>query len=273
LGGRVDVKPTSCPNPIKFGDIGDVCVAVVGGIDGFDVSTVYTPEMEEDKWKAIWMTVPEPEKVPPKECLWPYKETGIKDVVTPHTNPNPQDCYDCTTEGADGFPDWPFHFKSMEMWNYLDACYETMLDRECKLVEFHWFVDEEPDGEPDYVMSSYEWLWVQIPGAERDKPGDENPPPQVGATRTGDANGFALYQNTPNPFRRRTAISFSIPVSTRTTLTLHDAVGRTVATLVDEQLPAGTHSVEWNAGLPSGVYFCRLVAGGEIAGTRMVVAR
>jgi hypothetical protein len=45
-------------------------------------------------------------------------------------------------------------------------------------------------------------------------------------------------------------------------LKVFDALGREVSNLVIEELPAGTYTRQWNAAtLPSGVYFCRLVAG------------
>ena len=52
-------------------------------------------------------------------------------------------------------------------------------------------------------------------------------------------------------------------------LTIHDVQGRTVRRLVSSNLPAGEHAVSWNGAdesggsVPSGVYFCRLHAGGR----------
>jgi hypothetical protein len=120
-------------------------------------------------------------------------------------------------------------------------------------------------------MTGVDCFRVKVPDVNEKQGGGSDP--TLGATRVGAANGFSLYQNTPNPFRSRTTVSFSIPSTTHTSLTVYDASGRTVATLVDGEVSAGTHAVEWNATVPSGVYFCRLVASGETAGTRMVVAR
>lgn len=45
-------------------------------------------------------------------------------------------------------------------------------------------------------------------------------------------------------------------------LKVYDLLGRKVATLVNEQKPAGTYTLQWNAAnMPSGVYFYRLQAG------------
>ena len=72
---------------------------------------------------------------------------------------------------------------------------------------------------------------------------------------------FALYGNYPNPFNPATTFRFDLPQSAYVTLTVYDAVGRAVATVVSEQLTAGSFRYTWEAGnLPSGVYFYRLDA-------------
>ncbi len=78
--------------------------------------------------------------------------------------------------------------------------------------------------------------------------------------------GFRLYPNYPNPFNPTSTIRYALPEAARVTLAIYDVMGREVARLVDGNLEAGTHSVEWNgqdrAGrvLPSGVYIVRLLA-------------
>jgi hypothetical protein len=72
---------------------------------------------------------------------------------------------------------------------------------------------------------------------------------------------FALEQNYPNPFNPKTVISYQLPVTSKASLKVYDLLGREVAILVDEFKQAGSYSVRWNAqGMPSGVYFYRLVA-------------
>jgi hypothetical protein len=71
-----------------------------------------------------------------------------------------------------------------------------------------------------------------------------------------------LDQNYPNPFNPSTRISFSLPSRSFVTLKIFDVMGREVATLASEEMPAGISSRQWNAsGMPSGVYFYRLQAG------------
>ena len=73
---------------------------------------------------------------------------------------------------------------------------------------------------------------------------------------------YALYQNFPNPFNPSTVIRYQMPVNSRATLKVYDVLGREIATLVDGEQSAGTHSVTFNAaGISSGTYFYRFQAG------------
>jgi parallel beta-helix repeat protein len=71
-----------------------------------------------------------------------------------------------------------------------------------------------------------------------------------------------LHQNYPNPFNPSTTIKFQIPNSGFVTLKIYDLTGRDVATLINEQKPAGSYELTFEAGrLASGMYFYRLEAG------------
>ena len=78
---------------------------------------------------------------------------------------------------------------------------------------------------------------------------------------------YALAQNTPNPFNPTTTISFTLAASQRVQLSVFDAQGRLVTTLVNETRAPGAHNIEWNGtdaagrAVGSGVYFYRLNAG------------
>ena len=83
-----------------------------------------------------------------------------------------------------------------------------------------------------------------------------------------------LGQNRPNPFSAATTIEFELATASGVTLEIFDTLGRRVATLVDRELAAGAHSVDWNAGsLSSGVYVYTLRAGTSVESRRMVVTR
>jgi parallel beta-helix repeat protein len=73
---------------------------------------------------------------------------------------------------------------------------------------------------------------------------------------------FTLFQNYPNPFNPSTVISFQILVNTHVTLKIYDALGREVATVINEMKKGGIHTAEFNAEkFASGIYFYRLQAG------------
>jgi len=75
----------------------------------------------------------------------------------------------------------------------------------------------------------------------------------------------------PNPFNGTTRIEFTLPSTQRVALRLYNVLGREVAVLMDEIRTAGRHEMTFDAsGLPSGVYLCRLEAGGK-AETRKIV--
>jgi len=79
---------------------------------------------------------------------------------------------------------------------------------------------------------------------------------------TGIPAEYALNQNYPNPFNPSTEISFSLPAAEKVSLRIFNVSGQEVATLVNGKLSAGIHKMKWNAeGMPSGVYFYRLVTG------------
>lgn len=71
-----------------------------------------------------------------------------------------------------------------------------------------------------------------------------------------------LKQNYPNPFNAQTILSYSLPEQTHVRLTVYDLLGRQVSLLIDQNQPAGTHRISWDASaLPSGLYIYHLEAG------------
>ncbi|HLB00464.1 MAG TPA: hypothetical protein VJO14_03675, partial [Bacteroidota bacterium] len=81
---------------------------------------------------------------------------------------------------------------------------------------------------------------------------------------------YALDQNYPNPFNPSTTISFGLPAAGDVRLEIFNTLGQRVATVVNEELPAGTYHRVWetSAGhdLPGGVYHALLTVragGGE----------
>ena len=75
---------------------------------------------------------------------------------------------------------------------------------------------------------------------------------------------FVLHQNYPNPFNPTTTILYTIPHASNVQVIIYDILGNAVKTLVNKNMAAGTHTVQWNgtndAGeqVSSGVYLYRL---------------
>ncbi|HMQ98913.1 MAG TPA: T9SS type A sorting domain-containing protein [Ignavibacteria bacterium] len=74
---------------------------------------------------------------------------------------------------------------------------------------------------------------------------------------------FSLKQNYPNPFNPVTNIKFSIPRSSFVKITVFDITGKEIAKIVNENMNAGTYTVDFNASnLATGVYLYRIDAEG-----------
>ncbi|KUG25938.1 hypothetical protein ASZ90_004229 [hydrocarbon metagenome] len=92
---------------------------------------------------------------------------------------------------------------------------------------------------------------------------------------------FKLSQNYPNPFNPATKIKFSLPNAgdenfrpLQTQLIVYDALGREIKTLLNKSMQPGEYEIEFDAtGLPSGVYFYRLLAGKFSQSRKMVIIR
>jgi hypothetical protein len=109
---------------------------------------------------------------------------------------------------------------------------------------------------------------------------------------------FSLSQNYPNPFNPSTKIKYSIPSANSpllggargglVTLKVYDILGNEIATLVNEEKPAGNYEVEFSAaggpassikhlasgiGYASGVYFYRLRVGNFVQTKKMIFAK
>ena len=83
-----------------------------------------------------------------------------------------------------------------------------------------------------------------------------------------------ILENYPNPFNSRTIIKFQIPNSNFVTLEIFNLQGQKVATLMKENLSAGTHTSAWNAsGFASGIYLYRLQAGEFEQVRKMILLR
>ena len=87
-------------------------------------------------------------------------------------------------------------------------------------------------------------------------------------------NSFVLEHNYPNPFNPSTSIQYAVSNRQFVSLKVYDLLGNEVATLVNEEKPAGEYEIEFNAeSLPSGIYFYQLNAGNYIDTKKMVLLK
>jgi hypothetical protein len=86
---------------------------------------------------------------------------------------------------------------------------------------------------------------------------------------------FVMYQNYPNPFNPSTTIGFTLQQSGLTTLKIYDAIGREIATLINENLEAGVYYQKtFDASkLSSGMYFARLTSSGNSKMKKLVLMK
>lgn len=85
---------------------------------------------------------------------------------------------------------------------------------------------------------------------------------------------YELKQNYPNPFNPLTTIEFSLKENSFVTLKVFDVLGSEVATLVNENKEAGTHSVRFNAvGLPSGIYLYKIEGDKFLENRKMIILK
>ncbi len=87
-------------------------------------------------------------------------------------------------------------------------------------------------------------------------------------------SNYNLEQNYPNPFNPTTNIEYQIPEQSFVTLKIYDVLGNEIAALVSDEKPIGSYEVEFKAtGLPSGIYFYRLITGNFIQTKKMVLLK
>jgi len=85
---------------------------------------------------------------------------------------------------------------------------------------------------------------------------------------------YSLKQNYPNPFNPVTHITFSLPKTEQVSLRVFNICGQQVATLINRQMDAGVHSIEFNGlNLASGLYFYKLETPGFVEIRKMIMMK
>lgn len=141
-----------------------------------------------------------------------------------------------------------------------------------------------PDGpledmEVKSIPGGYE-LWMSVIGRGIVVLKVETSNPTSVASVLPESN-LTLEQNWPNPVRDTTRIAWSSPAPGATALTVYDVTGRAVRRLVDAEMSAGRHEVQWDGTeengrrVSNGVYFYRLEGAGVGASAerKLIVVR
>jgi hypothetical protein len=90
---------------------------------------------------------------------------------------------------------------------------------------------------------------------------------------------FGLGSPRPNPSRAGAAVDMTLSHAGWTELSVFDVTGRRVRTVFAGMLPAGTSHAKWDGRTddwkqaPSGIYWMRMVVGGQTRGQRLVMVK
>jgi hypothetical protein len=87
-------------------------------------------------------------------------------------------------------------------------------------------------------------------------------------------NGFVLEQNYPNPFNPSTHIKYAVANKQFVSIKVYDVIGNEIATLVNEEKPAGSYEVEFSANhLSAGVYYYSIVTANFVQTKKMILLK
>jgi uncharacterized protein (DUF1501 family) len=99
----------------------------------------------------------------------------------------------------------------------------------------------------------------------------KNPANSVGSS---SQNAFTLYQNSPNPFRGLTTISFALSESSKVLLEVFDSRGSLISTVTNGYLSRGKNEATFDGRhLPSGTYYFRLEVAGKTQTRQMTLIK
>lgn len=85
---------------------------------------------------------------------------------------------------------------------------------------------------------------------------------------------FRLHQNFPNPFNPSTRIRFNIMSSSEAEMKVFDILGKEIRTIKYGRLAPGYYEIDFDAaGIPSGVYFYRLITGEFTDTKKMIIVK
>jgi hypothetical protein len=253
IRAAMDIRPGSCPNPFNLNRAdfaggrnpkkGGVLPVAILGSGSFNVRDVDVASVRL-------------EGVAPLD-----KKPHYKDVSRPVADPSP--CA-CTSEGPDGYLDLALKFGYREIAMALDESAAPGRGRTRTLVLTGILRDGTPFSAQDCVVFV----------GKRDDGPDNRPDGKPDNESDDPGRKPELRAAAPNPFNPVTRVPYFLPAQQRVRVSVYDVSGRMVAVLVDGIQAAGEHAAEWQAsGFASGIYFCRLEAGGYTLTEKIVLIR
>ncbi len=254
IEAAMDIRPGSCPNPFNMNkaDIaasgnpykGGVLPVAILGAANFDVRDVVRSSVRLEGVAPLF-----------------DKKPHYEDVSRPPSSTEP--CA-CTSEGPDGRPDLLLKFSDREIALAIESAGAPARGGTRTLTLTGSLSDGTPFGAEDCVVL------VGLPDTKPDDRPDDEPDNKPGDRRRRPE----LLAASPNPFNPATSVEYYLPERQRVKITVFDVSGRTAAVIVDGVQSAGDHVARWQAsGFSSGIYFCRLEAGGVVSTKKIVLLR
>lgn len=88
------------------------------------------------------------------------------------------------------------------------------------------------------------------------------------------SESFTLFPNYPNPFNASTMISFILPEPSDVELEIFNILGQKSDVLINDYLPAGSHSILWQPDdLSSGIYFYKISVGSKDVSKKLMLIK
>ena len=92
-------------------------------------------------------------------------------------------------------------------------------------------------------------------------------------------NSWKVFGNYPNPFNNQTIFRYQSAISSHVQITVYDILGQYVASLFNDDLQAGDHSISWTGkdysqkDVSSGIYFVRFETSANVSVVKAILLR
>lgn len=183
-----------------------------------------------------------------------------------------------SVEQINGILEWNIPENIPEEWSIILTDRITGLETDMRVEDRYRFRLEAVPEKTKSDNSGQKFIQrVEINSEKKERFSVRIEPPNletVGEEGTEIPDSIELRQNYPNPFNPSTNITFFLPEDRQVRLGIFNIVGQQVATLIDDNIGAGEHSVVWNASNnPSGIYIVQLETGSRILTRKITLVK